>query len=458
MRHRDQDKTKRNRVLVLAYQFPPDTGSVQRVKKYVQYLPEFGWQPIVLTRKISEYRNMDQASLHGLPETTQIVRVGPGDWFARIRARVVGQEKSVGKDNNIEAVNVSGQGRKRLLRWLRGLYRASHAWLIWPDSAVGWLPSAFLTSLRLVITKKIRVIYTVSPPHSTHLVGVVLKWLAGVRWLADFRDPWANDPDIPMPTRFHKEVHCWAERLVLRTADEIVTTTDFHTEYMRSRLPSSDSLRVHTITNGYDPQDMANLPPYSDSGFQITYAGGFYASRSVTPFLRALAQLQAHNPGIFEQVIVRFIGSNHELMTGEIASLGIQRIVRFPGYLDHRRTIEELARSAVLLLVVHSDPLVACTSIPAKLFEYMAIGRPILAISPTGSSAELVKSSGTGVVVDPSDVEGIENTILEFFRQHTCGELDGASYSPRNLERFHRRSLTESLAALLDEIVIGKGM
>lgn len=436
---------------MLAYQFPPDTGSVQRVRKFVQYLPEFGWKPVVVTRRLDFSRSADYTFVQDVSGAAQVVRVGFPDWFARFRAKVVAPSAPVESVTTLQT-RIYPLPRSGFLRVVRNWYRTLRAWVVWPDSAVSWLPSAALASLRLISTKGIQVVYTVSPPHSVHLIGVFLKRLRGVRWAADFRDPWANDPDIPMPTLLHQKAHQWAERLVLKTADRVIATTDFHTEYLRGRLPAGDAARVKTITNGYDPEDMTDPPSLSGSRFRITYTGGFYASRSATPFLKALVRLRTHHPNLADQISIQIIGSSHELVVAEVKALNLQDVVQFPGYLEHRRAIREMAQSTVLLLVVHSDPLVARTSIPAKLFEYMATGRPILAISPPGAAAELVRMTGCGIVVDPSDVDGIEKAIVDFYRQYVRGEIVASHCAPEIFQRFHRRTLTQSLATLLDEI------
>lgn len=438
----------RRRVLVLAFQFPPDTGSVQRVTRYVQYLPDFGWDPAVVTRRIDSHTPADISLLRQLESRAKILRVGPSPFWRRMRARLaLPADASVG---NTAPRMEPNRGRRYLTfrTLLRRCYHASRHWLVWPDAAITWLPSAFFAALRQIANGRVDAIYTVSPPHSVHLVGVVLKHLTGVHWVADFRDPWASDPDIVMPTRFHRAAHMWAEGLALKTADQLVTTTDFHTDYIRGRLPEEAAKRVRTITNGYDAEEMAGLPAFQCHRFEITYAGGFGNSRQATPLLRALTQLRAHAPEVARHVFVRFIGTPNPLLEAEVTEFGLESRVEFADHLPHRRALEELARSAVLLLSVHSDPYVAQICIPAKLFEYMAVGRPILAISPPGAAAALVEESGCGVVLHPNDIDGIERSIVEYYRQFMRGELQVVC-APEVLRRFERRGLTEALSRIL---------
>jgi glycosyltransferase involved in cell wall biosynthesis len=437
---------RRRTVLVLAFQFPPETGSIQRVTRYVQYLPDFGWDPVVLTRRVDSHALADASLLGRVAGRAKIRRVGPFPLWRRIRAGLAPRAASVATKTGPPGgqIRLNDKGFRGIAR---ACFRTLRRWLLWPDEAIFWLPSALFAALRQMSTRKVDAVYTVSPPHSAHLVGAALKRLTGVRWVADFRDPWVNDPDLIVPTRLHRAAHSLAEIWVLKNADHLVTTTDFHTRYFRSRLPREASGRVQTITNGYDAEEVAGLPVYDGQRFDITYAGGFCCSRKATPFLRALSQLRARAPGVASQVFVRLIGGPNPPLEAEVAAFDLQGQVEFTGHLPHRRALEELARSAVLLLSVGGD-YIAQISVPAKLFEYMAIRRPVLAITPPGAAAALVEESGCGVVLHPDDVDGIERAILEYYRQFQRGELHAAS-APEVLRRFERRGLTETLSRLL---------
>ena len=432
---------------MLAFQFPPDTGSVQRVTRFVQYLPEFGWDPVVITRRIDSCAPFDTSMLRQLQDRAKILRVGLPPFWNRLRARLARSVASPA-GNTTPSGDQQCEPRQRTFKSvLLDCYRTLRLWLVWPDSAVTWLPSAFFAGLWQIATGKVDVLYTVSPPHSVHLVGVALKRLTGVRWVADFRDPWANDSEMVTPTRFHRAAHLWAEGLVLKSADQLVTVTDFRTGWF-SPLPQAAASRLYTITNGYDAREMTDLPPFLGKRFEIVYAGGFYATRRATPLLSALKQLSAHAPELAKEISVRIIGTHNPLLVAEVAEFGLQGQVEFTDHLPHRRAVEELARSAVLLLAVNSDTRVAQIAIPAKLFEYLAIGRPILAISPPGVAAALVVESGCGVVLHPDDIDGIEQAIFEYYHEFIRGDLH-VTCAPEVLQRFERRELTEALSMLL---------
>jgi glycosyltransferase involved in cell wall biosynthesis len=442
------------KVLVLAYQFPPDGGSVQRVTRFVQYLPDLGWNPIVITRRMEKASEEVQELLDLLERRAKIIRVGPFPLWRQLLVRMAGfgqrqpiasQCLTVQSTDSRRPMRISG-----LLRsMLRSTYRTLREWFVWPDSAIWWLPSAFAAAIFQIASNRIDAIYVVSPPHSVHLLGIMLRRLTGVRLVADYRDPWATDMDIVTPTHLHRRAHVWAERICLRNADAVITTTDYHSDYVRTQIGEEAAHRVCTITNGYDAAAMENLPEYDGTHFEIVYAGAFAATRRLTPLLSAVQLLRDREPETFAHVSIRVIGKPNRLLESNVQAYGLSQKVRFQSHLPYRQVMRELSQSAVLLLVVHSDEYIAKTCIPAKLFEYLATPRPILAISPAGAAAALVEKFKAGVVLHPEDIEGIAQAVTEFYRQYRAGRLVRHG-SPEDIQRFERRSLTESLSRILE--------
>jgi glycosyltransferase involved in cell wall biosynthesis len=421
---------------------------VQRVTRFVQYLPEFGWDPVVITRRMNKASAGNLELLNLLQQHTRIIRVGPFAFWRRLRARVAGSGH--GPAVAAGAFPAFAAARSLNLRaMVRSAYRSLREFFVWPDAAIPWLPCAFFAALYQIATTKVDAVYTVSPPHSVHLVGAALRRLTGVRWISDYRDPWATDPDLILPTRLHGTAHRLAEGLCLRSADAVMATTNFHSNYIRSQMAADAAHRVHTVTNGYDAAEMTDLPEFKGTPFEIVYAGGFGYSRRATPLLSALQWLREREPEVFVGLSVRIIGTPNPLLTAEVQSFGLLEKVKFQTHMPHHQVLRELSQSAVLLLVVHSDEYVAQMCIPAKLFEYLATGRPILVISPPGSAAALVEESGAGAVLHPEDIEGIARAMVAFYRQYQRGELVRLD-SPDMLRRFERRSLTESLSKLLE--------
>jgi glycosyltransferase involved in cell wall biosynthesis len=442
----------RRQVLIISYQFPPDIGSIQRVKKFVKYLPDYGWQPIVITRNINDYRVADLTSLEDINLDVPIIRTGLANLIPRIKKALSKRKKKsssfAGDRKQNKKLNDSIQNNQ--LKY-SVLYHKLVSWFIWPDRAIGWLPFAFIAALKVLSHNRISAVYIVSPPHSMHLLGVLLQSITKVKWVADFRDPWSNDPDIAMPSPIHKFAHQKAEKVVIKSARKTITTTKYHAKYFENIIPLN-AKNIAVIPNGYDQQDFKDLQGYTRTGFTITYAGGFYASRTVTPFLKALSIINNEYPEILRNTIVQFIGNGQELIREELKQYNFSEIFRFLGYMDHTSTIKVLNQSAILLLVVHSDSIIAQLCIPAKLFEYMALQRPILAISPLGAAAEIVKSSGIGAVVDPKNIREIADSILKYYREYVKSSSEKYSVPEHILLKYERKELTRQLSFILNEI------
>jgi glycosyltransferase involved in cell wall biosynthesis len=323
-------------------------------------------------------------------------------------------------------------------------------WNQLPDWAVGWIAPAILQGIRLVRTADVAVVYSVSPPYSAHIVGLVVSALTGRPWVADLRDQWVEDSERRLPTRFHRKFHARLESLVIHKADRVVTTTRRMTADLRERHPGIRSDRIRTITNGFDSVDLPEGMRTNGIGFLAVHAGTFYAERTPAPLFQALHAVRSRNKAVSKDLRVELYGPKDARTVQLIRRFGLDDMVQHRGYVSHPEVLERLAAANLLVLIVHSND-VGRIAIPAKVFEYMALRRPILALAPSGSeTAELLCESGCGVVVEPDDVEAIADAIERMFEQFTQGiEMPG---STALAQRFERSALTRKLAAVFSEV------
>ncbi len=456
------DHSANKKVLILSYQFPPDGGSIQRVKKYVQYLPEFGWDPVVVTHELEGVPGTEPAYAAGISRDVEILRRGkPGnqlsgvaEWLRKIVHRAENNGAESTKTGRPDEANTAGVKISPLRKFLR----AARATFFWPDDCGWWVLPAVIAGRKRIKQGDISAIYTVTLPHSTSLAGYLLKKMTGLPWVQDFRDPWTDNSEMLVPTALHRAAHGWAESAVIRSADRVITTTENHASFVRFRLgKAADETdeKVVVITNGYDPEDLPSPMPEVTKKFVITYAGGFYGTRTPLPFFKALRAMRIRYPELNGRVFVRLIGNENPIVAAEIRQMELEDLVEWAGYMPHRKAIEEMASSSVLLVVVHNEPVLASFTIPAKVFEYMACRRPILAISPDGAAARLVRETKAGVVHEHEDVDGIMHSIADFYSKYQQNCLT-SEVSTQDLERFERRTLTQKLASLLNATELNK--
>jgi glycosyltransferase involved in cell wall biosynthesis len=289
-------------------------------------------------------------------------------------------------------------------------------------------------------------VYSTSPPESTHLVARRLHRRWRIPWVADFRDPWMNLHLLPPPTPFHRWLHRRMECSVMQEA-WVVVTTRWHEEQVRRRWPDARLLR---IPNGYDAEAIEAIPPVRPPSdrLRILHAGMLTQERSAETFLEALAAVAGEDPEVARTVEVRFVGPREDRSERRAKELGLEGMVRFEDPLPQAETLKAEAASHILLLIKHRDDRYRGL-VPGKLYEYLALERPVLALVPPGEARDVVEEHRCGEVADPTDAGAIADRLKKMIRHYRAGELDRV-YRLRRPETFDRRRLAGELAGWLD--------
>ncbi len=419
-------------VLILAYYCPPlGMGGTQRVAKFAKYLPDFGWQPTVLTVKEIAYYAQDRTLLDEMGET-EIHRSGS---FDPLRLAFLFRRS----DSSGGAVG-SSRFRRRLMRILN--------WLFIPDTKLLWLPFAFVKAVRLLRRNPIDCILTTAPPHSAHLLGILLKWIFRVPWVADFRDGWAGGNFQDEPTRLHKSTTAFLQNCVLRSADRVVGVSAGLAESLH-RISGRDNGDFETITNGFDSSDLDQVEPSAPGGrFRMVYCGAITGIAPARNFLQALASLLKRKPGLQERIRVEFVGADLETDTaGIIKDLKLAGNVAFSGYLGHLTALEKVLAADLLLY-----PVAPCASpdfIPGKTFEYLTTAAPVLVMGHEVEGVTILKKHTAVTVVAHDDIPAITDALEKLV---AAGDRLPVHEYLRPAE-YERRHLTERLAQLLDRLV-----
>jgi hypothetical protein len=271
----------------------------------------------------------------------------------------------------------------------------------------------------------------------------------GLPWVADFRDPWMNLYLFKPPTPFHAALHRRLERRVCRRAHAVVATK-WHEARMIESYP--DAAGVTRISNGYDAAEAAAVaseqPPLDR--FRITHAGMLTQNRTAIPFLEGLHILLAENPEIRPRFEVLFVGAREDRNEQAVQSLGLGDVVQFRDTLPHDETLRLERRSHILLLIKHVNPDYE-GMVPGKLYEYIGLRRPVLALAPDGEAAQLIAGSSRGVVVSQGDRRGLVDTLAGMFRDFESGTLDDR-FDLTERPEFARESMAGRMADLLDSL------
>ena len=442
------------RILIVAYHFPPDAAvGALRPLKFAKYLPEFGWEPYILTVKPKYFPSLDQSRLCEIPSLGRVFRTSmlphPNTIYKNLKEFYYTStgRKSIYIKKLLDSSSEEHHNAQHTLASVRRFF-SSLLWL--PDDVLGWSPLAVLEGIRLVKEYKIKHIYTTNPPHTTHLIGLLIKKVCKVKWIADFRDLWLFMK--PFQSRTAERIEHWMERKVIENTDVVTLTTDWMTSKFRKMYSSINSEKFTTISNGYDAEDFVSIQSKGkNKKFTITYIGSFYDQRTPEHLLVAVSELIAEAKITADTLEVQFIGNCHDVkgrLTTDIAALlCLSPNVRVIDPVPYKHALQYMMDSHLLLLLAPDQPY----EIPVKAYEYLASGVDILALTQDGATSDLIRRSGHGAVVDPKDVKQIKGAMLQSYLKWRSGRPENKSRLTDDLRIYERRELTRRLVSILEQ-------
>lgn len=410
------------KVLIIANEFPPMGGAgVQRTTKFVKYLPSFGLEPIVVTKE--HVGNLtDNSLLEDLPNNLKVYSLKPYD-----------------------TVNKKGL--------LKLPYKFLGTRILSPDAEFFWYYFNRENVLDVIKKEKIDCIYSTSFPYSAHLLGLYIKReFPDLPWVVDFRDEWTNNPYNL--DSIYKKVKLKAERRkeyeVTSECDYFITNSPFMLENFIADNKTLSG-RSTFIPNGYDDDDFQGLINKRDGGdkFVITYSGSLYGRRNLDEFLDGLKILIDNNKIDKNKLEIRIVGNIYEtILTSYAQKYGLEGVIKSYGYLPHKDSIQMLYNSDIILLVIGKGK-GSKNFYTGKIFEYIRVDRPILAIVPEdGAAAQVIDSTNTGKVVDPEDIVGVSEA-LEYYYLNWLNNVEIHKPNWEAIKTFSRKSQTEKLANIL---------
>jgi glycosyltransferase involved in cell wall biosynthesis len=418
------------RVLIIAYYWPPNAGvGVYRWLKFAKYLPQFGWQPVVYTPENPELQAVDEALQRDIPPEVEVIKAPitePYSWYKRFTGKK--------QDERLQTAFLREEAgptwKENAANWVRSNFFI-------PDARVWWVKPSVKRLENYLKEHPVDVIVTTGSPHSLHLIGRELKRRTGIPWLADFRDPWTN-VDYYGQLKFTK----WAdrkqrelERAVLTEADQVLTVSWHWAE----ELKALGAKHVEVITNGYDPDDLTTPPEPVDERWSLVHVGSITATRDVPELWNALAQRIRDDDEFRERFVLRFVGGVDHSVLRSLEAEGLLGHVERIGQVSHAEALRHMQRARVLLLPVNDTPNVM-GFLPAKVFEYLSVQRPILCVAP--KEADIARVLGEGHVrMERNDRSGLGSAVQQLFSNDTTAYVA--------VPLFERRALTQQLTAIL---------
>jgi hypothetical protein len=413
------------RVLMIAFHYPPYFGGsgIHRTLSFSRYLPDYGWQPIVLSANHRAYPETSADRLNEIPVGVQVYRS-----FALDTAR---------------HMSIFGSHMK---------------WMALPDRWISWWLGSISTGLGLIRKHKPQLIWSTYPIATAHLIGLTLHRLSGLPWIADFRDPMTEvDPETGVKYPLDPTVRLvngWIERPTLRSCSQAVFTTP-GTLAMYSRLhPHIPHRRWALIPNGYDEENFGAAERIAwNRGLQrerilLVHSGVLYShARHPGAFFAALSDLSKEGKISSSNLRIVLRGSGTEAYYRQcIVENGLTDIVALEPAVRYQEALEEMLNADGLLLFQGSN----CNwQIPAKVYEYIRARRPIFAMTdPGGDTAVLLKQLGIDTIVSLDSKERITLAFADFLAR--VRQRSAPIAREHEVRKYSRKSRTKELAQLLD--------
>jgi len=429
------------KVLVITYYWPPSGGAgVQRWLKFVKYLREFDWEPVIYTPENQESPAVDTTLEKDIPAGITVIKKPISEPYTAYK-KFVGRKK----DDKIKAgflnENKKPSVTEKIAVWVRGNFFIPDARKYWIKPSVRYLNS-------WLAENKVDAIVSTGPPHSMHLIAQAVSKQHTIPWLADFRDPWTNIDfykDL-MLTKSSDLKHQRLEKAVLKDANRVVVVS----KGMADDFKGIFNRNYNIITNGYDTEDVKTQPGQADNKFTIAHVGSMVPARNPITFWKAIYELVNEDAELASQLEIKLVGQVDYSVREAISRLNLDDYLTFVDYLSHDEVITLQQSVSVLLLVINNTPN-AKMVVTGKIFEYLKSGRPILCIGPAdGDAAAILSATNTGVTYDYDDLSGIKNSIRIYFLKYKAGELITKGV---NIEKYSRRNLTGELVKVLNEMV-----
>ena len=421
------------KILIITYYWPPAGGpGVQRWLKFVKYLADFGVEPVVYVPENPHYPIEDTSLEKEIPKNLTIYRQPLFEPYGL--AKVLSSKKTKRISSGIIQAKNQSTLEKAML-WVRGNFFIPDARKYWVKPSVDFLSE-------VLNTENLSTVITTGPPHSVHLIGQHLKAQKGVRWVADFRDPWTSigyHEKLKL-TASSKKKHKELEHSVLNQADQIIVTSPA-TEREFQEITQQP---ITVITNGHDSDYEGGA--HLDKDFTISHIGSLLTGRNPKNLWRVLSQIASENSVFRADLQLEFMGVVSKDVMDSLYRLELGPYIKMRGYGSHAEAQRRQQRSQVLLLV-EIDSEETKGIIPGKLFEYMAAQRPILALGPKDWEAgKIIQETQAGAVYDYDSHEGLKKTVLAWY---TSFKKQNLSLKANDIEKYSRRELTKRLVEII---------
>ncbi len=416
-----------NKVLIISYYWPPKISpGVFRWYYFSKYLPNYGYKPIVftpLTSKVNNSRNQFDNNIDLIKRKI----FDPSDILS-----------SLFKTNiNKGILSSSNSILNNFLSWIRINFFI-------PDSRIFWVKPSVNYLKKYIENNNIKTIITTGPPHSIHLIGLKIKDILNINWIADFRDPWSSW-DILQDMKPNNKIinkHKELEKKILKNANKvIVTNPNLYSEF----LNIIDANKLELLTNG--TLLFKSKKQYGSKKFKISYLGLLNKFRFPKVFFNVLKELIIKNDEIDKDIEIFISGTIDKSIYNYLINDSILKTkINYVQNVEYENTFHHFNSSSLLLLLLNKKSI---NTTPTKVFDYATSGTPVLTLGEKKDKNMdlLLRELSLEKIVSYSDKISIEKTILRSYKNF---KLNIKNKPSDNIKKYDRKYLAEKLSKILD--------
>lgn len=435
-------QNSRKKVLIITYYWPPCGGvGVLRNLKFVKYLRDFGWEPIVFTAENPSYPFLDFENEKEIPEGIKVLKGKIWEPLGLFK-KLSGRKKSDPLQNITATTSSKKSWIDDLGIWIRGNFFI-------PDARANWIKPSVKTLSNFLEENHIDVILTDGPPHTNTVIGMRLAQKFDIPWLADFQDPWTQ-VDYYQLMKIGKRAdkkHRQLEQEVFQTAKKITIASPS----WKRDLENIGAKNVDVIYYGFDEADFTDFSKKTIQFFKIFHAGLLGNDRNISCFFETIREIIDENPSLQNIIRIDFAGEVDFSNKEAVKKNKLEDITTFHGMIPRKEVIQHYEKSSLLLMPINQAAN-AQGRIPGKLFECLRTYTPILVFGPSnGYVKQIVESKKAGISVEYAEdkkrqKEYILSLIDKFQKNETLLEN-------KDVSEFSNYELTKKLAAHLDSVI-----
>jgi glycosyltransferase involved in cell wall biosynthesis len=458
------NREKKKKILIISYYFPPNSevGGI-RPAKFAKYLPDFGWEPIILTIKEKHIVHEDPERLSELQDM-KILRTSVWPTGTQLIDTVKNKLRN-NKINSIPNQKIGNQlagNKSTLYKYSSRIAMKTKMFLKsimeMPDEQVGWFFPAVWRGYRAIKNEKIERIFATAPPATSLLVGYVLSKLTGVSLVVDFRDPCFSQifKDFSYANKYSDAVEHYLGKKIIHFADKIITITDEYRAYLLQYYPGLPKDKLYVVWNGYENKDRPEplKKKAINEKFVISYIGRFYKGQNPDGFFQAIRHLLNEKLLHEEKISLNFVTSTKivrgELVKAEsieemIQKYKLESVTNLFDYLPYQEALIEMSKSNVLL--VFSQTKHEYFIIPSKVFEIIGLRKNILCFTTGGATYNFLRNTGGALIADQNNPREIKEAVKTLYNLWV--KKEEIPYKV-DTTKFERRELTKMFVDILD--------